>query len=260
MKLIKELQNGLIKLNTIDAVGGNVLAEMLEVRHIDLMRTIKKVMKYEEDRKSHYAKLHSEITHIEEEKDLKFDAVFKRWEYTNRRGRTYPTYIMNEDALYLVIANTQSRKAHDLKVWFKSEFNKMKIERTERESEKVKHLEMTDAVKVLQNLMIEEGSEKGARFLYSTVNSKIYKKATGKAKKRGSSENHDSFSVKETAIAEALRENVPNWIGEGLKKRLTSKAIREHLFDRIDSFNPVYIGHNTDDLLSDELQTQKKEK
>ena len=42
--------------------------------------------------------------------------------------------------LYILLSQTpQNKKAHELKVWYKSEFNKMKQERTTREQGKIAH-------------------------------------------------------------------------------------------------------------------------
>jgi len=182
MKLIKITETGLCKFdNNLDAVAGNVLADMLEVRHDNIMRTIKKVIKYENERSFDSSQKRSEIIHIEEESSLKFNAIFKEWEYQNSRGRTYKTYVMNEDALYLVVANTQSKKAHQLKVWFKSEFNKMKIERDKRESIKVSTKNTQKLMIELRDKLAKEYPQSNAsKFMMSNIQNNINKCVTGK--------------------------------------------------------------------------------
>ena len=108
--LLKATDACIMKFTKLTAVAGNVLAELMEVRHTDFMRTVKRGMKDEKNRKSHDASMRSQINHIPEENNLSFNAIFKDWEYQSR-GKTFKTYIMNEDALYLVIANMKGQKS-----------------------------------------------------------------------------------------------------------------------------------------------------
>ena len=161
-KLIKTTDQGLMKFTDLTAVAGNTLAEMLEVPHKEILKTIKRVMKSEEKRKKQRDSNH-----------LVFNSIFKEWEFKNKMNRTYKTVIMNEDALYLVIANTQSVKAHELKVLFKSEFNKMKNEREVREESREYQLGYTDALQSLHVRRVAEGTKQAAGQFYSTVARKI---------------------------------------------------------------------------------------
>ena len=227
MKLIKTTNNGLMKFSTLDAVAGNTLADMLEVRHVDLMRVIKKVLKYEEKRKSHCVSLRSEIVHIVEEKELKFNAIFKEHTYVNKRGRTYQTYIMNEDALYLIVANTQSTKAHELKVMFKSEFNKMRDERSTREQLKQHHVIFTDGVKHLSKCLKIDGSKHYAR-IYSTIQLQINKAIIGKSTPRGIKipEYRDTLSKCNLTNIKSLEQAVVLVINKCFRVGITARAIR----------------------------------
>ena len=166
MNLIKTTDNGLMKFKNLDAVAGNTLALMLEVEHTKMMRTIKKVIKSEGNRKKDTAT-----------SGVIFSAIFKEWEYLDSMNRKRKTFIMNEDALYLVIANSQGKKAHELKVLFKSEFNKMKMEREARQELKLIHPTYTDQVKVLSEMLKEEGSKHYSR-IYTTIQRQINKAAT----------------------------------------------------------------------------------
>ena len=173
MNLIKTTDNGLMKFKNLDAVAGNTLALMLEVEHTKMMRTIKKVIKSEGNRKKDTAT-----------SGVIFSAIFKEWEYLDSMNRKRKTFIMNEDALYLVIANSQGKKAHELKVLFKSEFNKMKAERNERELLKNKHLPFTNAIKIVNDKLGEEGSGAYNRY-YATVQRQVNKVATGRPTPQG---------------------------------------------------------------------------
>lgn len=275
MKILKTTEAGLIKFDSVDAVSGNILAEMLEVEHRKLRVTIEKVIKYEENRKFntdkkrriaseqkqkfHCLLVSVEIIHIEEEKNLNFNAVFKDWEYKDSRGRTQKTYIMNEDALYLVIANTKGQKAHELKVLFKSEFNKMKIERKVRVSEKAEHRSMTDALKDFYiNHLAHTSTRQTQALFYCTIQSKIRKRATGKSKKRGTKNNHDDLTVRETAIIEVIRQQVPFWIKEALEATEDVKEARSLIYEHIKTFNPVCIIVDGKQLLDDRIQAKPK--
>ena len=133
MKLFKTTDNGILKFENLTAVASNTLADKLGLQHSNVKTAIKRVMKYEKIRQSEPFPKRLRINHIAEENNPNFNAVFKDWEYTSR-GKTFKTYIMNEDALYLVIANLKGQKAHEMKVWFKSEFNKMRDEITARKA------------------------------------------------------------------------------------------------------------------------------
>jgi len=171
MKLIKTTDHRLMKFTNLDAVAGNVLAEMLEIEHSKMIRTIKRVIKSEKIRKEDTPKVASH--------NLLFGAIFKEWEYTSKQNKKLKTYIMNEDALYLVVSNSQSAKAHELKVWFKSEFNKMRIERNERLSSKALQRPITDSLKELYLRLHNAGSTQNETLLYMTFNKKCFKAVTG---------------------------------------------------------------------------------
>ncbi len=234
MKLIKTTPAGLLKFNALDAVAGNTLADILEVRHFDVMKTIKKVMKYENKRKSHNDKVRSQIIHIAEENSINFNAMFIEEEYQSR-GKTFKTYIMNEDALYLVIANMKGQKAHDIKVWFKSEFNKMKLERSSRIEAKEKSRPMTDQIKILQEKLKEEGST-SSHFVYSTISRQIQKAATGRPTKMGGV-NHDTFTTEENRRIKSLRGVVDGIIETMLVFSKPGKKIQKAVKMMLDEVN-----------------------
>jgi phage regulator Rha-like protein len=230
--VIKSTENGLLKFSNLTAVAGNTLAEMMDIKHKNLMRTIEKVKKYEENRKKQGSHLSLVIVHIEEEKDHNFNAIFKEWEFTNKMGRTYKTFIMNEDALYLVIANLQGQKAHDIKVQFKAEFNNMKREIRVREISKNDHERYTDSIKLLRAKLKEVGS-RSEPFLYSTIQKKIHKQATGRSMPKGGID-HDTLSTKEGAVMDLLRQLVPVWIQES--SMLPARDSKNYVYDQIKSF------------------------
>ncbi len=228
--LIKTTDNGIMKFTKLTAVSGNILAEVMEVEHFNLMRTIKRVMNYEKKRESQPSVVKGEILHIEEEKDPNFKAVFKEWEY-ERRGRKYRTYIMNEDALYLVIANSKGQKAHELKVWFKSEFNSMREERSSREHSKQGLRPMTKQIKRLQEKLYEEESG-AAPHIYPTISKQIHRAATGRPMPKGGMDHGLLTSAENDKVTE-LREDVNYLIEEnladGFKGRDIKNKIREML-------------------------------
>lgn len=232
MKLIKTTEAGLLKFNNLTAVAGNTLADMLGIRHDNIMRTIERVIKYEEYRKTDSSNKRSEITHIEEENNVNFNAVFKEWEYTNSRGKTYKTYIMNEDALYLVVANSQSAKAHKLKVWFKSEFNEMKMERHIRQVSRQRSHDYTDELILLQEKLKEEKSG-SAPFIIPTIQQKIHKKATGRATKRGGID-QDALTGEEDFKIAKLRTGVANILGES--QHLRGRQARDKVYQYIKAY------------------------
>ena len=218
MKALKVTENGLIKFGSLDAVSGNVLAKMLEIEHSKMLRTIKQSIKDEKMRKSHAPDLASE--------KLNFGAIFKEWEYTNSRGRKYNTYIMNEDALYLVIASTQSKKAHELKVMFKSEFNNLRLEREVRESIKAPTTSLHDSLKPLvEELKINyPESSRGAK-LYQHIHVKINKAVTGK----GTGVNRDKLSETDLIRISELEAGVSLFATSKDEPEATRQRIFEYL-------------------------------
>jgi phage regulator Rha-like protein len=214
MKLLKETDNGLLKFGNLDAVAGNTLAGMMGIEHSKVMRTIKRVMKSEEKRKkdtstngiiskSHTPQVDSEI--------LQFTAIFKPYEYKTERGRLYNTFIMNEDALYLVIANSQSDKAHEMKVWFKSEFNKMRIEREAREMIREDTKTLHDTLKPLSDALKEmyPESKKGG-LLYNHIHKKVNKAVLGK----GTGTDRDILSVDDINRLDMMEYNLKTLLDE----------------------------------------------
>ncbi len=232
--LIKKTEQGLLKFTSFDAVSGNMLAEKLEIPHKNIMRTIKKVIMCEKDRKSHSSDVSREIIHIAEENELNFNAVFKKWEYKTARGRTYTTFIMNEDALYLVIANSQSAKAHELKVWFKSEFNKMRQERNERSTSKQLSRPMTNQVKRLRVKLFEEKSG-SAPFIYAIIAKQIYKAITGRPMPKGGID-HDALSIEENHEIAKIRVETELMIKDMLDSGKTAYHARNAVEIHIKSY------------------------
>ncbi len=224
MSLIKITDHGLLKLTSMDAVAGNILAEKLEIKHSKMIRTIKRVMKSEEMRKKDKAT-----------SGLIFSAIFKKWEYKDTMNRSRKTFIMNEDALYLVIANSQSAKAHNLKVWFKSEFNKMRQEREERSTSKQLSRPMTDQLKRLQSKLKEEGSG-AAPFIYVTLAKQIHRAATNRPMPKGGID-HDSLTLEENhemgEIRVEVEESVKDMLDAGKTAREVRKAIEMQIKSRM---------------------------
>ena len=221
--LIKTTSTGIMKFPTLDAVAGTTLAEMLEVEHKNLMRTIKQTIESESTRKD---TLTDEL--ISESENFNFNAIFKEYGYKDSMNRSRRTYIMNEDALYLVIANTQSRKAHELKVLFKSEFNNMKMERIARSNSKKNHIGAMNQVQRLQEMLRAEGSG-ATNFIYSTINNWIHKSATGRTMPKGGAK-HDSLTRLEDDKVYMLRVMVENRIEsliEGASH--TGREIKDHI-------------------------------
>ncbi len=226
MKLLKTTDAGLMKFADLDAVAGNVLAEMLDVRHDNIMTTIKKVMKYEEKRKSGSLDGRSQIVHIEEEQDINFNAVFMKSEYENR-GKMYPTLLMNEDALYLVIANLKGQKAHNLKVWFKSEFNNMKMERDARKAVVDPTKQLNDTLQKLGRLVTGElpESSKGARIYVHIQSNGINKILIGKAGKI----NRDTLNSTQLKELDWLQTIYDELINKKLEEGFSAEDVRLYM-------------------------------
>jgi len=227
MNLIKTTDTGLLKFNTLDAVAGNILANMLEIEHSKMMRTIKRVMKSEHNRKKD-----------SDTSGVIFSAKFLDWTYLDSMNRERKTYILNEDALYLVVANSQSAKAHELKVWFKSEFNKMKEERIVRERVKPIHSMYTDMVQYLYKGLKEDGSKlRDEAMLHTNFSVKIRKAVTGKKMKR------DELSAEQMQNVVFLESKVAMCISNSIEEKRTAREARTIAYDMIKNWDmkPVHI-------------------
>jgi len=219
MKLIKITDTGLMKFENMTAVAGNTLAGMMDIRHEQIMRTINKVIKSEEKRKK------DNLT-----SGGIFSAIFRPHEYKDSMNRTRKTFLMNEDALYLVIANSQGQKAHELKVWFKSEFNKMRDERKMRDLLKVKHSSYTDSIDTLQKMLKEEGSGASGH-IFSNTQLQVNKAVTGRPTPRGIENYRDILTEAETnniwRVENISYVAVDHWLEMGL----TGREIKDNLQD-----------------------------
>lgn len=237
MKLLKITDTGIMKFATLDAVAGNTLAIMLEIEHSKMMRTIKRVIKNEKKRKSHNANVRTETERDTDTSGVIFNAVFKEFEYTDSMNRQRKTFVMNEDAAYLVIANTQSAKAHELKVWFKSEFNKMREERMSREVLRVMHPSYTDQVKALSEMLQSEGSRQHGN-IYPTIQRQINKAVTKKPTPRGADngEYRDKLSAEQLEDIKWFEEFVSSAVAFHTDKDFTGRYIRKFIKDGLHNY------------------------
>ena len=217
MKPIKTTETGLLKFKNLDAMAGNTLAEVLGIQHTKLMRTIKRTIKSEEKRKKDVAT-----------DGFIFSAIFKDYQYRDTMNRKQKTYLMNEDALYLVISNTQSKKAHELKVLFKSEFNRMRAEREAREDVRRYQVEYTDAIQRLEQSLAAEGS-KHSKQIYPTIQRQINRYITGRPTPRGQTIDSYRETLSEFELRWILRtESLMAWmIDILLKQNVDGRTIRD---------------------------------
>ena len=173
MKVIRKTEFGLLKFTNETGVTSKVVADALGIRHIDLMRNVKKAEKY---LKSHYAELHSENPH--------FNPIFDEYEYENERGRTYACKLMNEDAVKVLIKVVDTQEAFNYFIKLMSEFNKMKMERVARQEVISPTKTLNKLLSILQDMLKEElpKSSKPKR-IYIHVQNAINGAVTGKNKK-----------------------------------------------------------------------------
>ena len=214
MEVIKTTDLGVIKFANLDAVAGNTLAKMLEVPHKELKKIIERTIDAEKNRKKQG-----------DSDTLVFNAVFKDWTFKNKMNREYDTYVMNEDALYLVISNTQSEKAHELKVLFKSEFNKMRMEREARDHIKAQSKRLHESLQPLKDGLKEmyPDSSIGPR-IFQHIHEQINLAVIGRA--RGI--NRDELDLEVIEELERLEACVAGYADETLD--YNPEAVRTVLF------------------------------
>jgi len=223
--LLKTTDNGLIKFTNLDAVAGNVLAEMLCIRHEKMMRTIERIIKQETKRKKD-----------KPTSGLIFSAKFIKWEYKDSMNRTRKTYIMSEDALYLVIANSQSAKAHELKVLFKSEFNLMRMEREARKESIEVHKILSSSIQKLYLGLKKEGSGLPSEaILHIHFTTKIDKILFGEKVSR------DMLNVSENQALNYIEQQVSDMILKCLSENMSARNTRKKVYEFIKSYDKAII-------------------
>lgn len=228
--LLKITDNGLMKFTNLDAVAGNVLSQMLGIRHAKMMRTIERTIKQEENRKKDTPT-----------NGLIFSAKFIEWEYRDSMNRNRKTFIMNEDALYLVIANSQSAKAHELKVCFKSEFNLMKMEREAREQSIHIRKTLSSSVQKLYLGLKEEGSSlPNEGRLHTIFTKKINKSLFAEQVLR------DNLNEKENKELSYIEKQISDMILKCFDENMTAYETRTIVYEFIKSYDK--------EILEEELQ------
>ena len=152
------------------------------------------------------------ISHDDDNRS-KFNPVFKQWEYQDKRNRTHPCKIMNQDGLLALIKVVDTQEAYNYYAVLMSDFKDMKSERHVRQVSKERSHNFHDEVGLLNDRLTAEGSGAGNQRIFATFNQKVNKKATDKSTPRGGVD-HDTFEGEEDFHVAKLRSGVAKILAE----------------------------------------------
>lgn len=180
---------------------------------------------------------------------VKFNEMYREFEYTNSRNRKYKSYKINRDGYMFLVMNIANKKANDKKLKFIEAFNLMEktilnnINQewvTTREQGKAIRRVETDTIKEFTEYAKNQGS-KSAQFYY-----KHYTSATYKAlqllenKKPKTRETLDLLELHQLLLAEDI---VTKTIKREMEKQEHYKVIFEKCKVALENFaNSVMIG------------------
>ena len=180
---------------------------------------------------------------------VKFNEMYREFEYTNSRNRKYRSYKINRDGYMFLVMNIANKKANDKKLKFIEAFNLMEktilnnINQewvTTREQGKLIRRIETDTIKEFTEYAKSQGS-KSAQFYY-----KHYTSATYKAlqllenKKPKTRETLDLLELHQLLLAEDI-------VTKTIKKEMENKEHYKVIFEKckiaLENFaNSVLIG------------------
>lgn len=114
---------------------------------------------------------------------VRFSQMYKEFDYTNSRGRTYKSYKINRDGYMFLVMNISTKRANEKKLLFIDAFNameKMLLNHqnnewiTTREQGKAIRKAETDVIKEFTDYATKQGS-KGSQYYYKHYTNATYK-------------------------------------------------------------------------------------
>lgn len=180
---------------------------------------------------------------------VRFNEMFKEFEYENSRKRKYTSYKINRDGYMFLVMNISTKKANAKKLAFIDAFNKMeKILLNQQNTEWVTSREQgkqirrseTDAIQEFINYAISQGSQ-NAKMYYKHYTNATYKALTLlEHKKPKTRETLDMLELHQLLLAEDL---VRRTLLEEMKEGEHYKVIFEKCKNNLESFaNSLLLG------------------
>lgn len=157
MSELVEMKNGKVFTNS------NIIAEEFGIMHKNILEKV--------------ASFTAEISAV------RFNEMFKEFDYINSRNRKYKSYKINRDGYMFLVMNISTKKANDKKLAFIDAFNLMEQTLlnqhnsewiTSREQGKQIRKQETDAIKEFTEYATKQGS-KSAKFYYKHFTNATYK-------------------------------------------------------------------------------------
>lgn len=200
------------------------IAEKLEVRHSDLLRTIEDLLK----------KFDSSHQRSEIVKNERSGAIFKKSTFINKRGRKYPMWCMNEQGFSsLVMQLGKYKKAFEIQDMFIKAFFRMKEAllnhqnaswiSTRKKGKAVRLLE-TDVIKDFVDYATSQGS-KSAKMYYMNITKMTNKALELLIQVDGKTPLRDLANVTELGFIAVVDDRAKKALQEGMRRELPYKEI-----------------------------------
>ena len=200
----------------------NIIGEEFEISHNEILKKIKSFT--------------GEIIPV------RFNEMYREFEYENSRKRKYKSYEINRDGYMFLVMNISTKKANSKKLSFIDAFNKMEQillnqENTEwtvsREQGKQIRKAETDAIQSFVEYAIQQGSQ-NAKMYYKHYTNATYKALTLlEHKKPKTRETLDLLELHQLLLAEDL---IRRTILEEMKNKEHYKVIFEKCKNVLENF------------------------
>jgi Rha family phage regulatory protein len=209
-----------------------IVAENLEVSHKDLLRTVERLL---ERTKKQCAGQH---------------IVFIESSFTNKQGRTYPMYEMNEDAyMLLAMQLSQYEKAFQVQVAIVKAFREMAIALVNqqnvswieaRKSGKIARVAETDVIKDFVEYATAQGS-KSAKMYYMNITKMTNKALEFIIQDKTGTPIRDLTSLENLGFIIALDKRAANAIAHGMAENMHYKDIYHYAKDEVNKLADVLV-------------------
>jgi Rha family phage regulatory protein len=209
-----------------------IISKNLEVPHSNLLRTVKDTIEKIEKQPSRQS------------------IVFLESEFTNKQGRTYKMYEMNEDAyLLLAMQLSQYEKAFQVQVAIVKAFRSMAIALQNhqnvswleaRKEGKSVRLAETDTIKDFVDYAISQGSTHSA-FYYSNLTKLTNKALEFMIQDKTGTPIRDLSSIENLGFIAALEKRASETIKYGMEKEMHYKDIYQYCKAEVNALADVLI-------------------
>lgn len=224
------MKNEIVHTNRGDVyTSSRIVAEMLEVNHKDLLRTIIKITERIEKQGA--------------TKHIKFPQIFKETTFTNKQNRTYPMYEMNEQAyLKLAMKLDGYEKAEIVQDQIVEAFSIMKQALLNKDNQswishrgqgKTARREETDVIKEFVEYATLQGS-KSASMYYQNITKMTNKALELLVQSKDGRPLRDLATVTDLGFIQVVDNRATQAIQDGMDRKLPYKEIYKFAKDQVE--------------------------